>query len=85
MDDKDWYMLDVGIAFEHLMLEAVKHGFGTCWVGWFDSRKVEEAIGVESLFSPGLRVVALTPLGYPDEEPPQSPRKPLDEIVRYCR
>jgi nitroreductase len=30
---------------------------------------------------PEIRVIALTPLGYPDEEPNRRPRKALSEVL----
>nr|MDO8115508.1 nitroreductase family protein [Candidatus Sigynarchaeota archaeon] len=59
-----YFMLDVGICFEHLVLAATNEGLGTCWIGYFDEEKVKSALNI-----PGKsRVVAITPLGYPDEE-----------------
>ncbi len=76
-EDQDYYLLDTGIAMEHLVLAAADQGLGTCWIGRFDEARAKKALGV-----PGnVRVVALTPVGYPDEEPEPRPRKTLGEIV----
>jgi nitroreductase len=72
-----YYMLDIGIAMEHLVLAATDQGLGTCWIGWFDEQKAKAALGVPK----DIRVVALTPLGYPDEDPEARPRRSLGEIV----
>ena len=32
-DDKQYYLLDMGISMEHLMLAAAEQGLGTCWIG----------------------------------------------------
>jgi nitroreductase len=79
--DQPYYLLDIGIAMEHLVLAAAEQGLGTCWVGWFDERKAKKALSVPET----VRVVATTPLGYPDEEPDARPRKQLSEIVRQNR
>jgi len=79
--DQGYYLLDIGIAMEHLVLAAAEQGLGTCWIGWFDEAKAKKALGVPD----GIRVVAATPLGYPDEEPEARPRKSLEEIVRKDR
>jgi nitroreductase len=79
--DQSYYLLDIGIAMEHLVLAAAEEGLGTCWIGWFDERKARKALGVPD----NIRVVATTPLGYPDENPPARPRKSLGEIVRKNR
>jgi nitroreductase len=83
--DLDYFMLDTGISFEHLVLAATDLGLGTCWIGAFNETTAREALGV-----PGnIRVVALTPLGYPEEKKdPVYARKSLREIVsrnRYGR
>jgi nitroreductase len=78
----DYFMLDIGISFEHLILAATNLGIGTCWIGAFDEKAVKEALGV-----PGeIRVVAYTPLGYPREKKGQVfGRKPLRDICFYER
>lgn len=76
--DQHYYLLDIGIAMEHLVLAAAEQGLGTCWIGWFDEKKARKALGVPE----AIRVVASTPLGYPDEEPEPRPRKSVAEIVR---
>jgi len=75
----DYFLVDIGIAFQQLMLEAWSQGLGTCWVGWFDEDRVRAALGVPD----NIRVVAMTPLGYPAVYPESPGRKPLEEMVYY--
>jgi nitroreductase len=75
---KSW-AVDVAIAFEHLILQAQEEGLGTCWIGAFEEKDVKSILDVPE----GVRVLALTPLGYPDENPVSRGRKSLDEIVSY--
>ncbi|HEX9913460.1 MAG TPA: nitroreductase family protein [Candidatus Bathyarchaeia archaeon] len=73
------FIMDVSIAFTHLVLAARAEGLGTCWIGDFDNSKVKEALGL-----PGdQHVVAVTPLGYPDKQgfTANTGRKPLAEIA----
>jgi nitroreductase len=73
-------MLDVGISMEHLVLAADDRGLGTCWLGGqFDEEVVREALGVPETH----RVVALTPVGYPDETPAEKGRKPISETATW--
>ena len=72
-----WFMFDVGLAMQNLVLAAHSVGLGTVHVGLFDAKKVAGMLGVP----PDFCVVSLTPLGYPDEEPGPRPRKELPEIV----
>jgi len=73
--------IDVAIAFEHLILQATEEGLGTCWIGSFDEAEVKAVLVVPE----EARVLALTPLGWPDESPRDRGRKPLDEILSYER
>jgi nitroreductase len=80
LDGRPYYMLDMGISMEHLVLAAAEKGLGTCWIGGqFDEKVVREALGVPE----SHRVVALTPLGYPDESPAAKDRKPPTELVTW--
>lgn len=78
-DKGDWYMYDVALAMQNLVLEAHSLGLGTVHLGLFDSRQVAEILGVPE----GFCVVSMTPLGYPVETPGTVPRKELPEMVFY--
>jgi len=73
------FMMDVSIAFTHLVLAARAECLGTCWIGDFDNGGVKEALGLPE----DQYVVAVTPLGYPDKQgfTANAGRKPLDEIT----
>lgn len=75
------YTVDLSIATAYMILEAYEQGLGTCWLGSFDENKVKEILGIPEK----VRVVSITPLGYPDESPAPRPRKELEEIVCYDR
>ena len=75
---KSW-AVDVAIALEHIVLQAHEEGLGTCWIGAFEEKDVKSLLNVPE----GVKVVALTPLGYPDESPKAKGRKLIDEIVSY--
>jgi nitroreductase len=59
-----WYVVDVTIALEHMVLTATSEGLGTCWVGSFDEKQVKELLKIPENY----RVVALIAMGYPREE-----------------
>jgi nitroreductase len=73
------YPIDLAIALDHMILAAASEGLGTCWIGAFNEEKVKEVLGVPN----DVRVVALTPIGWPAEEPKARPRKELKEIISY--
>lgn len=71
--------VDIGIALEHLVLAAEAEGLGTCWIGAFHEDDVREILKVPE----EVKIVALTPLGFPDAEKKHTGRKELEEIVMY--
>lgn len=75
---KSW-PVDVSIALEHLVLQAQEENLGTCWIGSFEEKRVKSILRIPE----NVRVLALTPLGYPDHEPRFRGRKSLEEIVSY--
>jgi nitroreductase len=76
-------LLDIAIAFTHLILAARAEGLGTCWIGAFNNEAVKELLKVPEDYE----VVAATPLGYPSEDvfTADTKRKMLDEIVSLNR
>jgi len=86
----EYYMVDVSIALEHLILAATDIGLGTCWVNEFNEKEVKELLEIPKR----IRVVALTPLGYPVGTKgiaetitaslfKRKKRKTLDEVVHH--
>ncbi len=73
-------LVDLGIAGEHLALQAAEDGIASCWIGWFDESAVKRALGIPR----GKKVDLLLCLGYPvDETVRPKNRKPLDDVRRY--
>jgi nitroreductase len=76
----DYPLLDMGIAGEHLVLQAAELELGTCWVGWIRSAVVRRIVGWPRVIEP----VSIITLGWPaDEAGERSPRKPLSEIADW--
>jgi len=71
------YTVDVSIACTFMILLAHELGFGTCWIGAFKEDEVKKILKIPE----SVRVVAMIPLGYPDEDPSQRSRKGLDQII----
>lgn len=61
LEGKPYYMVDVAIAIEHIVLAAWEQGLGTVWVGALKEDKVRSALGIPK----DIRIVALLPIGYP--------------------
>ncbi len=59
------YPIDTAIAVDHMTIQAVEEGLGTCWIGAFDEKKVKEILNIPD----DIRVVHLLTLGYPSTTP----------------
>ncbi len=78
--EQHYYMTDMGIAAQNLMLAARGLGLGTVFVGVFDEEKLRNLLNIPS----NIRIVGLFPIGYPQEEKKEGPsRKPLNEIAFF--
>lgn len=75
------FAIDTAIVFDHITLAATSEGLGTCWIGAFEEDEVRRVLGIPS----DWRVVCLTPLGIPAEQPAARPRKALAELVCHDR
>ena len=71
-----WHDKDAMIAIEHMVLAATSLGYGTCWIGSFDSDKIKTLLKIPN----ETNIIALLPIGTPDEKPPPRPRKDFHEI-----
>ncbi len=76
-DGSSSHVIDVSIAMEHLVLAATQEGLGTCWICAFNQNALAEALGLSKEWEP----VALTPLGYSDQQPREIVRKPVDTLI----
>jgi nitroreductase len=73
----EYYQIDLGIAMEHMVLKATDLGLGTCWIGWFNEKKVKEILGIPKR----IKVAALLAVGYARAETSaEKKRKPFGEI-----
>ena len=73
------HTVDVSIACAFMILQAYELGLGTCWIGAFNEDETKKILNIPE----HVRVVAMTPLGYPNQPPSQKSRKTLDQIVCY--
>ncbi len=77
-----YHYVDIGIAGEHIALQAEELGLATCWMGWFHVRRTRKFLKVPRTH----KVVAMMPIGYAEKRPTREPpRRPLREIVSFNR
>ena len=73
------YPIDLAIAIDHMTLQAVEEGLGTCWVGSFVEEQVKALLGIPK----NIRVVGLLPLGYSADHIRPKNRLPLDQVACF--
>ncbi len=73
------HTVNVSIACAYMILQAYELGLGTCWIGAFKEDETKKILNIPE----HVRVVAMIPLGYPDQPPSQKSRKSLDQIICY--
>ena len=62
-DGEEFWKVDAAIVLENMILCATEEGVGTCWIASFDEEAARKVLDVPK----DVRVVVMTPLGYPDE------------------
>ena len=79
--NKEYPLIDIGIAAEHFCLQAAELGLGSCMIGWFNEKKIKSLLNI-----PGEKQIGLLiSLGYPPEDYKirKKIRKPLDKIYGF--
>lgn len=71
-----FYLIDIGIACEHLVLQATELGLGSCYIGWFSEKGVKKVLSIPNKY----KVPLLICLGYPEET-----TKDKDMIRRHAK
>ena len=75
-------LIDIGIAGEHIALQAQELGLGTCWIGWFNQRRTRKIFKIPRQY----KIVCLMALGYAEpREDRGKKRKSLEEITWFNR
>lgn len=72
---------DIGIAAAHFCLQAAEIGLGTCMLGWFDEKKIQQLLSIPKKRKIGLVIT----VGYPPEgyKLRKKTRKPLEAICSF--
>lgn len=76
-----YYLIDIGIAGEHFVLQAEDLGLGTCWIGWFDEAAIKPLLNVPR----EKKVNILIALGYYDKENLAAThgRDPIEKVASF--
>ncbi len=76
-----YYLIDIGIAGEHFVLQAEELGLGTCWIGWFNEKAVKKVLNIPK----EKKIDVLIALGYYDKKKVKAKhdREPLEKIASF--
>ena len=84
-----FYLIDIGIVSEHIVLQAAELGLGACHIGWFNEKGVKKLLNIPK----NIEIPLLVSLGYPENQdsfkerasvsPESVNRKSLDSIASF--
>ncbi|MEZ5196969.1 MAG: nitroreductase family protein [Bacteroidales bacterium] len=79
--NKEYPLIDIGIAAEHICLQAESEGLGTCMLGWFNEKPIKKILNIPPKKTIGLIIT----LGYApsDYRVRDKSRKSFEEAVKY--
>ncbi|MFC1951985.1 nitroreductase family protein [Chloroflexota bacterium] len=79
--DTKYYLIDIGIAIEHFVLQAEELGLGTCWIGWFNEGAVKPILNIPR----SKKIDIVIALGYYDKAKVRSAhsREPIDKMSSF--
>jgi nitroreductase len=78
-----WWIQDGSAAIENMLLACTALGYGSCWVEG-DVLLHEEEIKPLFGIPPEKRIMAIIPIGKPDETP-KPKKKPLEQLIHWER
>lgn len=81
LKNREFPLIDIGIAAEHFCLQAAELGLGTCMMGWFGEKAIKKLLGIPK----NKRLGLIISLGYAPEEYPlrQKIRKEKTLVQSY--
>lgn len=77
--DKEYPLLDIGIATNNICMQATELGLGSCTLGWFDEKGLKQLLDVPE----SKRIPLVIALGYPTTVTRKKIRKPMKEIIYF--
>lgn len=83
-EDCKYYLEDGCAAVENILIAAVAHGLGSCWIA---GDKKDYAAEVRDMLGAPVtqRLIALLPVGYPQSAPTPKHKPELSEVLHWER
>ena len=81
LKDREFPLIDIGIAAGQFCLQAAELGLGTCMLGWFDEAAIKSILQIPKK----VRIGLLITLGYPPDDYPlrEKIRRSAGEMSRF--
>ena len=80
LKNRQFNLIDAGIAAEHFCLQATEEGLGTCMLGWFQTRKIMKLLSIKPPKKPTLIIT----LGYSGHTTIRDKkRKSIEEMSKF--
>ncbi len=78
-----YFEIDAACATQNLLLAAHGLGLGACWVAVYDLQNPNFEKHVRNVLNvpPHIRVIAMVPIGYPDEKAATPRHHKIDKII----
>lgn len=78
--NREYRLIDIGIAAEHICLQAAEEGLGTCMLGWFNEKNIQRLLGIPAQKRIGLLIT----LGYPEGNASMAKsRKNMEQLLHF--
>ncbi len=78
----NYRLIDMGIAAEHICLQAAELGLGTCMLGWFNQCKIKKLLNIPK----SKKVPLLISIGYPENSSTREKvRKSFEDIKSHLK
>ena len=77
--NRNFSLIDVGIAAEHFCLQAAELGLGTCMIGWFNEKELRSLLKIPNNKRPELIIT----LGYSADVSREKKRKKVEKILSF--
>ncbi len=77
--NKDYSLIDIGIAAQSICIQAEAEGLGSCMIGWFDEELVRKTLSVPA----GKRIELMITIGYSESRQREKTRKRNNEVISW--
>ncbi|MDJ0623170.1 MAG: nitroreductase family protein [Desulfocapsaceae bacterium] len=79
LKDREFPLIDIGIAASQFCLQAAALNLGTCMLGWFDEKAIRDILGIPQK----VRIGLVLTVGYSDEPPRKKIRKKKEQMSAF--